>query len=37
VLEILSEVDGGHAAATELTLDLVAVAEGVGQSRRDVR
>jgi len=32
---VLCKIDHGHAAATELPLDYVAVAQGVGQLGRD--
>ena len=32
VLEVLGEVDGGHAALAELALDAVAVGEGGGEA-----
>ena len=32
---VLRQVDGGHAAAAELPLDHVAVAQGVGEERVD--
>jgi hypothetical protein len=35
VLEILGEIDRGHAARTELTLDAVPVREGSHEPRRD--
>ena len=34
VLEVLGEVDGGHAALAELTLDAVAIGEGDGEALR---
>ena len=37
VLEVVREVDGGHAARAELALDAVAVGEGVREGRRDGR
>ncbi len=36
VREIVGEVDGGHAASTEFTLDGVAVGEGGGEALRNV-
>ena len=36
VLEIVREVDGGHAALAELALDAVAVGEGGGEASRRV-
>ena len=35
VLEVVGQVDRGHAAAPELALEHVAVAEGVGEKRVD--
>jgi hypothetical protein len=35
VLQILGEVDGGHAAAPELALEEVAVTQGVGYGGGD--
>ena len=32
VLEVLGEVDGGHAALAELALEAVAVGEGRGEA-----
>ena len=34
VLEVAGEIDRGHAAAPELALEHVAVAQGVGEERR---
>ena len=36
VLEILGQVDGGHAALAQLALDAVAVGEGGEKARRHV-
>jgi hypothetical protein len=36
VLEIAGEMDGGHAAAPELTLDRVATAQDLGERGRGV-
>jgi hypothetical protein len=36
VLEVAGEIDGSHAAAPELTLEQVAVAESLRKVRRDV-
>ena len=36
VLEVLREIDRGHAAGAELALDAVAVREGRGEAGRDV-
>jgi hypothetical protein len=35
MLEVVGEVDRGHATPSELTLDQVAVTKGVGEVRRD--
>ena len=35
VLEVLGEIDGGHAALAELALDAVAVGEGGAKPRGD--
>ena len=37
VLEVLGEVDGGHAALAELALDAIAVAQGRRESGLGVR
>jgi hypothetical protein len=37
VLEVAGEVDGGHATATEFTLDAVAIDEGGLQRRQGIR
>jgi hypothetical protein len=36
VLDVLSQVDGGHAALSELALEAVAVGQGVGEAGEDV-
>ncbi len=36
VAEVLGQVDGGHAAPTELALDAVATSQGVTQSARQI-